>query len=75
MKGASGLNCNMAKSLISPIFGGEDLIQEISMLLNCKVENLPITYLGLPLNFKIPKKEDLQRLLDKIGSRLAAWNE
>jgi hypothetical protein len=29
----------------------------------------------LPLNFKIPKKEDLQRLLDKIGSRLAAWNE
>jgi hypothetical protein len=63
----------MVKSYVSPIYGGEDLIQEISTLLNCKVDNLPITYLGLPTNFKKAKKEDFQRLIDKIRSRHALW--
>jgi hypothetical protein len=42
-------------------------------MLNCKVVNLPITYLGLPLHFRKARKEDFQALIEKIRNRLAMW--
>jgi hypothetical protein len=70
---ASGLKCNLQKSLISPIFGNEEGIKEISEVLNRKVVNMPINYLGLPLHVKKLRKEDFQILFDKIRARLAMW--
>jgi hypothetical protein len=70
---ASGLICNMWKSSVSSICCGDDMVEEISLLLNCQVAKLPITYLGLPLHFKKARKEDIQALIDKIRNRFAAW--
>jgi hypothetical protein len=42
-------------------------------MLNCKIVNLPITYLGLPLHFRKARKEDFQALIEKIRNRLAMW--
>ena len=71
--GVSGLCCNMSKSSITPITCDSERVNEISSILACKVESLPIKYLGLPLHFKKARKEDFHNLLDKIKRRLAAW--
>jgi hypothetical protein len=70
---ASGLKCNLGKSLISPIYCDKGVIKVISKVLNCQITKMPITYLGLPLHFRKARKEDFQALLDKIRSRLAMW--
>ena len=55
---ATGLKTNLAKCSITPIFGGEDALQDIISILGCQVQQFPIKYLGLPLSTKkIPKAE------------------
>lgn len=58
---------------ISPIFCDEDIVNAGCNLLNCQLNHLPMTYLGLPLNCKKARKEDFQILLDIIRSKLASW--
>ena len=53
---ASGLQTNLAKCSITPIFDGEDNLQELANILGCQVQPFPIRYLGLPLSTKrLPK--------------------
>jgi hypothetical protein len=49
---ASGLFYNMGKSSISSIACDDTILQEISNLLICRVDVLPISDLGLPLHLK-----------------------
>lgn len=51
------LKTNLAKCSVTPIYGGEDTINEIVTILGCQVQQFPIKYLGLPLSKKIPKAE------------------
>jgi hypothetical protein len=63
----------MFKSSISQIFGGRELAEETGTVLNCKIAELPIAYLGLPLHHRKVRKEHLQVIIDKIRRRLASW--
>lgn len=54
----TGLQTNLAKCSITPIFGGKDVLEQIITILGCQVKPFPITYLGLPLSTKkVPKAE------------------
>lgn len=44
---ASGLHTNLAKCSITPIYGGEDVMDDIVSILGCQIQNFPIKYLGL----------------------------
>ena len=47
---------------------------DYNYILACRVETLPITYLGLPLRFRKARKEKISKtFFDKIRRRLAAW--
>ena len=46
---------------------------ELSSVLGCKVVNLPLTYLGVPINNKSLTDIDWQILIDKIEKRLQSW--
>lgn len=70
---SSGFRCNLSKSSLSSIFCEEDQIEALGNILSCKVEKLPISYLGLPLSLKKLRKEDFQCLIDKLRSRLGPW--
>jgi hypothetical protein len=53
---ASGLNTNLAKCSVMPIFGAKDSLEEIVSILGYQVQAFPIKYLGLPLSTRsIPK--------------------
>ena len=49
---ATGLRCNFLKSSISTIRCQEEDIQQLLALAGCKLQALPITYLGLPLSLR-----------------------
>lgn len=44
---ASGLQTNLAKCSVTPIFGGDDILPKIVDILGCQVQEFPIRYLGL----------------------------
>lgn len=42
-------------------------------MLNCKVENLPIMYLGLPLGGYPKRSYILQSIIEKVQGKLDKW--
>jgi hypothetical protein len=70
---ASGLRVNFLKSSVAPIQCSQDIADQCSQALDCPIQNLPCTYLGLPLSIKKLRKEDLQSILDKLARKLAFW--
>lgn len=69
----SGLVINFSKCAAYPIrcegIDAADILQPLSV----QQAALPCRYLGMPLSTRKPRKIDLQPLLDKMGSKLAAW--
>jgi hypothetical protein len=49
---ASGLKTNLFKCSITPIFSGEEALEEIVSILGCQIQEFLIRYLGLPLSTK-----------------------
>jgi hypothetical protein len=70
---ASGLKVNLLKSSITPIHCSQQQLEMVSELLQCKVEEFPIIYLGLPLSMRKPTKAELQSVLDKLAGKIAGW--
>lgn len=68
--GASGLQTNMSKCMISPIQC--DLETTVTLLTHFpgKIDPFPIRYLGIPLGLRKLSKSDLQPLIDKVANRL-----
>jgi hypothetical protein len=53
---ASGLKTHLQKCSITPIFGDETVLRDVQEILQCKIDQFPIRYLGLPLSTrKLPK--------------------
>ncbi|WMV07424.1 hypothetical protein MTR67_000809 [Solanum verrucosum] len=48
-------------------------IQNLAIILGCKVENMPTTYLGMPLGSEHKAEEIWDRILEKTEKRLARW--
>jgi hypothetical protein len=71
---ASGLQCNLAKSSVTPIRCSEADIQPLLNVLGCPVINFPIQYLGLPLSVYRLSKAQLQPLVDKVAKNVPSWS-
>jgi hypothetical protein len=67
---ASGLQTNLAKCSITPIFGGEESLDEIVSILGCQVQQFPIRYLGLPLSTKQIPKSNFQSVVEGVARKL-----
>jgi hypothetical protein len=71
---SSGLKVNFHKSMMVPINIPPDKIQTLATVLNCKIGNLPFTYLGLPLSLTKPSVADFWPLTTKCERRLVAFS-
>lgn len=70
---ATGLKTNLSKSALTPIRCDDDVLVGVQQLLGCRVENFPITYLGLPLSLRRPTKAEVQPILDRLSKKVAGW--
>jgi hypothetical protein len=70
----SGMRINYDKCEIVPTNPNdvEDL-KHFAGIFGCRVGELPIKYLGIPLHYHKLSREDLQPLIDKIIKRIASW--
>lgn len=67
---ATGLRTNLAKCSITPIFSGEDTLDEIVQILSCQVHQFPLQYLGLPLSTKKVRKVEFQSLVEAVARKM-----
>lgn len=70
---ATGLKTNFCKSAITPIQCSDQQRAMVESVLSCRVKDLPITYLGLPLGTRQPTKAEVQPILDKLAKKVAGW--
>jgi hypothetical protein len=71
--GASGLQSNIDKCVITPIKCTEEQINAAVLAFPCKVQGFPVMYLGAPLSLtRLPRSEE-QRLVDKVAARIPTW--
>ena len=56
----------MDKSIATPIHCGTDELERLQQLLQCKIQDFPCRYLGVPLSFFKLKKYDEQPLIDVV---------
>lgn len=67
---ASGLQTNLAKCLVTVIYGGKEALPDILAILGCRVQEFPIKYLGLPLSTKAIPKAHFQSLVENVARKL-----
>ena len=70
----TGLKVNVGKSEIVPI-GEVSNIQTLANILQCRVGNLPMIYLGMPLGtlYKIASIWNL--ILERIEKKFSSWKQ
>jgi hypothetical protein len=71
---ASGLKTNLNKCSITPIFGDQDSLPQLQSILGCRLEEFPITYLGLPLSTRKIPRAWIQSTIDAMARRLPAFH-
>jgi hypothetical protein len=69
---ATGLRTNLAKCSITPIYGGEDTLDEIVQILGCEVKQFPVRYLGLPLSTKKIPKAEVHTIVEAVARKMPA---
>lgn len=70
---ATGLQINFAKSTMISLHIDQSKESSLSELLQCKLESLPMAYLGLPLSLHKLTSTDLQPIVSKVDRFLAGW--
>ncbi|XP_059288373.1 uncharacterized protein LOC132041681 [Lycium ferocissimum] len=68
----SGLKVNWRKSSIFPVKEVQQ-IQVLASILNCKIENLPTVYLGMPLGSMHKAVKIWDGIIEKTEKKLALW--
>jgi mannosylglycoprotein endo-beta-mannosidase len=67
---ASGLKINLGKSDVIPV-GEVTNVEKLAAILECRVAQLPMSYLGLPLGAKFKSKQIWNDILERVERRLA----
>lgn len=70
---ASGLQTNMEKCSITPIFADEALLPALQQVMPCQIAEFLVKYLGLPMSTKKIPKAHLHAIVDKVAARLPIW--
>jgi len=69
----SGLVVNFHKTGMLAIGKEEEWGQQAANLIECKLVQLPMTYLGIPLGASMRKRASWQCIIDKIHKKLQTW--
>ncbi|XP_039138904.1 uncharacterized protein LOC120276247 [Dioscorea cayenensis subsp. rotundata] len=72
-EGSSGLSINFHKSCLYSSNYGFQPHYTSARILNCSCSSLPITYLGIPLSGRRPRRLDWEKLIGMVRSRLTTW--
>ncbi|WVZ85202.1 hypothetical protein U9M48_032152 [Paspalum notatum var. saurae] len=67
---ASGLVANLAKCSITPICVDENTTAAIAQVLECRVANFPIRYLGLPLSSGPLPRAEVHKVVEAVQRKL-----
>jgi hypothetical protein len=70
---ASGLQVNYTKSTATLLNCTSDDVARVPMSLGCRIAELLITYLGIPLTIRRPTHAQLQPLITKAANMLPTW--
>lgn len=70
---ATGLQINFSKSTLATLHTDDSLRSALAQTLQYKLENFPLTYLGLPLSLSKLRTCDLQPTIAKADKFLAGW--
>jgi hypothetical protein len=68
----SGLRINLGKSEMVPV-GEVPHMEDLALILGCKVAPLPMKYLGLPLGAPFKAKLIWNPIIERMEKRLAGW--
>jgi hypothetical protein len=71
---SSGLRINLGKSKLVPTGEVED-VDNLAHILGCRVESLPITYMGLSLGVSFKDISIWNGVIEKVERRLAGWKK
>ncbi|XP_028059660.1 uncharacterized protein LOC114263352 [Camellia sinensis] len=67
------MRINFHKSVVCGVGVEEEILGSYADILNCKVNGLPLKFLGLPLGANLGRKSTWRPVLDTIKSRLTGW--
>ena len=70
----TGLKVNMHKSEMVPI-GEVDDVHTLAEILGCRVGELPMSYLGMPLGTSHNSPSIWNPILEKFERKLAGWKK
>lgn len=71
----SGLKINFGKSSLCGIKVPTAIVRNLAQILGCKVEALPVKYLGLPLGANPSRISTWNPVIDKLKKRLTVWRD
>ncbi|XP_028064151.1 uncharacterized protein LOC114267310 [Camellia sinensis] len=69
----SGLKINFHTSIVGGVRVDDSLLDDFSLVSNCKAYKFPVKYRGLPLEANPRLKKTWQPVLQKLKSKLASW--
>ena len=70
---ATGLSINFHKSTVVPMHVDAVVMASVQVVLGCRVEGFPQTYLGLPLSADKLKLAAFAPLIAKVDKYLSGW--
>ncbi|RVW60988.1 putative ribonuclease H protein [Vitis vinifera] len=71
----SGLKINLKKNTISGINTRQELLSSLASVLDCRVSEWPLSYLGLPLGGNPKTKGFWDPMVERISRRLDGWKK
>ncbi|XP_028085076.1 uncharacterized protein LOC114286179 [Camellia sinensis] len=69
----SGMSINFHKSVVCGVGVDVEALISYADIVNCKVQGLPMKFLGLPLGANPGRKSTWKPVLDKVRAKLAGW--
>lgn len=70
----SGLKINFSKSSVCGVKISDQDVKDLALVMGCKIESLPIKYLGLPLGANPKRIKTWEPVLDRMGKKLNVWS-